>query len=247
MSLDKQRFYFAIGDLHACYQALETVISVAGSLEIPVVLLGDYLDRGPSSVKTIELLIKAKERFKHWVFLLGNHEKIFLESTMYASLDKGFSGMGGFESFGEYAKLGGVPDSHLNFFKDLVPFFETEEMIFVHGGVSTPTPTDISCHPLEELVWTYDIADKWEGKKLVRGHRVERVPIETDRFVGLDTGCCMGRYLSMGFLDAKAENNKLVAYIQIEPDGSNWEIVNIEGEILASSGEGVEKKLIINL
>src|SRR4051812_14165764 len=60
----------AVGDIHGCYQEFEEMI---GRLELVpgdrLVLLGDLINRGPDSLKVIDLA-----RQTNALSLLGNHE-----------------------------------------------------------------------------------------------------------------------------------------------------------------------------
>ena len=70
----------AIGDMHGCLTALETLLDVvAPSEEDQLVTLGDYVDRGPDSRGVIERLL-ALDRECHLVPLRGNHELMMLDA-----------------------------------------------------------------------------------------------------------------------------------------------------------------------
>ena len=66
----------AIGDIHGCLPALETVLAaVSPRPNDTLVLLGDYVDRGPQSRGVIERLLALKEQCC-LVPLLGNHDEM---------------------------------------------------------------------------------------------------------------------------------------------------------------------------
>lgn len=50
----------AFGDIHGCYKAADKAVKLAEDLNLIAIFLGDYVDRGPSAVKTLQILIKAK-------------------------------------------------------------------------------------------------------------------------------------------------------------------------------------------
>ncbi len=69
----------AIGDIHGCADALATLIAaIEPGPDDLVVTLGDYIDRGPDSRGTIELLIALAGRCR-LVPILGNHDQMLLE------------------------------------------------------------------------------------------------------------------------------------------------------------------------
>ena len=54
--------FFAIGDIHGCYTALERLL---GLLPISwgrdyLVFLGDYINRGPSPARVVEIILELK-------------------------------------------------------------------------------------------------------------------------------------------------------------------------------------------
>lgn len=70
----------AIGDVHGCSVALQTLLTcVRLRPEDKVVFLGDYIDRGPDSRGVIETVI-ALRQFFDVVTLRGNHEVMAVEA-----------------------------------------------------------------------------------------------------------------------------------------------------------------------
>ncbi len=70
----------AIGDIHGHSAALKSIIDlVAPRPGDTIVLLGDYIDRGPDSRGVIEQIIDLAKRC-HVVPLMGNHEEMLLDA-----------------------------------------------------------------------------------------------------------------------------------------------------------------------
>src|SRR3954451_869258 len=76
---------YAISDIHGCADLLQQMFAVIdrdlttiGSRRAIHVSLGDYIDRGPDSNRTIELLIERSRRHES-IFLKGNHEAFLLD------------------------------------------------------------------------------------------------------------------------------------------------------------------------
>ncbi len=72
---------YVLGDLHGDYASLleflykEDVVNKLNELNIKLVFLGDYVDRGPHQVETITMLLYLKTRYPEKIVLLrGNHE-----------------------------------------------------------------------------------------------------------------------------------------------------------------------------
>jgi serine/threonine protein phosphatase 1 len=211
--MNKTNYYiFAVGDIHGCDGALAALMGELKAFPYPCVFLGDYLDRGPSSVNVIEQLIEAKAERPDWKFLLGNHEDMFLDD-LEADLEY-FAA----DSAGEqYQKVGGVPSTHRQFLKNLIPWWQSEKFLFVHGGIAKDVHLPVEQHELDELLWTYHISRDWRGKTIVRGHHVVDRPQQHHNQIDLDTGCCFGRYLTAGLLDDTT--GVMTGYIQAEDDG----------------------------
>src|SRR3982751_2458269 len=75
---------YAMSDIHGCADKLEQMFAVidrdlanVGSRRAIHVFLGDYIDRGPDSKRTIDLLINRGLSHES-VFLKGNHEAFLL-------------------------------------------------------------------------------------------------------------------------------------------------------------------------
>ncbi len=69
----------AIGDIHGCLDELTSLIQmVPPEPSDTLVFLGDYVNRGPDSKGVVEYLLDLQKEFQA-VFLLGNHDKMFLD------------------------------------------------------------------------------------------------------------------------------------------------------------------------
>ena len=70
------RHLFAIPDIHGHADLLERMLSHVGRVarEQPrtVVFLGDLTDRGPETMRAIDLALNAKTQFDHHIILPGN-------------------------------------------------------------------------------------------------------------------------------------------------------------------------------
>jgi predicted phosphodiesterase len=54
-------FKIIFGDIHGCPKATKKAIEIAEYKNIQTIFLGDYIDRGPDSVTTIDEIIKISE------------------------------------------------------------------------------------------------------------------------------------------------------------------------------------------
>src|SRR5665213_2268282 len=80
----------AIGDVHGCAVALQNLVkSVRIRPDDTLVMLGDYIDRGPDSKGVLELLCELRYN-TNLIALRGNHEAMLLESLQSADARKGW-------------------------------------------------------------------------------------------------------------------------------------------------------------
>ena len=70
---------YAIGDIHGEVKLLEDLLEkVPSKKDDRFVFVGDYVDRGSDSKGVVDLLIDFSKK-RDCVFLLGNHESMFLD------------------------------------------------------------------------------------------------------------------------------------------------------------------------
>ncbi len=217
---------FAISDVHGCYDELMALYK-----QLPInpkkdqlIILGDHIDRGPKSKQVVNQLIKWKAKYPHWQFLYGNHEDLMLDALVYGgriynSFDLWYQ-QGGRETFFSYVPKSltryeksivqikdVIPVEHLEFLMTLPRYYETEDYIFVHGGLKPglkPEENDP-----QDLIWVRDEfidSDYDWGKKVIFGHSADGrgnynwkrfgmkyipfEPIIRDNKIGIDTACC---------------------------------------------------------
>ena len=176
-----------------------------------IILLGDYIDRGPDAKGVVDFILALREKMKV-ICLLGNHEQMFIEffqnkNTVYA---RSFIMNGGGATLQSYCTSPGkydIPQSHSQFFLSLLPFYENENYFFVHAGVpDLPLDTikkNISLH-INDILWLREdficSAYKWE-KTIVHGHSPVLSPTIVPGRINLDTGSVFGGQLSALCLD----------------------------------------------
>ncbi|EBA13615.1 metallophosphoesterase family protein [Roseobacter sp. CCS2] len=71
---------YAIGDIHGQKEMLDQALALIvadGGPDAQIVFLGDYTDRGPDSRAVINTLIAGRDAGRDWVFIKGNHDRLF--------------------------------------------------------------------------------------------------------------------------------------------------------------------------
>lgn len=190
-----------IGDIHGCGKALRTVLeTVDPSPNDELIFLGDYIDRGPESRDVIDQILELRSKCR-LVTLRGNHE-IMLLGVVLGGLDpRGWLQSGGNATITSYGgTLSKIPDHHLDFFRQLRAYYETNDSIFVHAGYCPDT----------SLIEQDDSSRYWNhlpippprphlsGKRVYVGHTPQPTGnvLDLGHLVCLDTYCFGGGYLT---------------------------------------------------
>lgn len=214
----------AVGDIHGCFEAARMVVSMLETLDCNVVFLGDYIDRGPSSLQTLELLSKACQHHDDWIFLMGNHEDMLVkmlklgieESIARYDLENAPK-----PCLLEFRENGGCLEVLWPFFSKLCRYHETRSFLYVHAGISAET---IPLERQDLLVLTKSgfTNRRWNNKRLVHGHVVVEEPVDDDTHINLDTGCFRNGWLTVGCLNDESET--LEGWFQIAADCSAFRL-----------------------
>ena len=206
---------FAIGDLHGEPDALDVLLSRLPPLDASdtVVLLGDYLDRGPRSADAVERVRQLPARLPAKVVALrGNHEDAWLRviddggcfgftsppqngclSCMRSFLADGL------ELAEEEALLllhsgGFFPPDVVEWMRSLPHWYEDDNGLYVHAGLPERPDGSGFQHPSEveeprRLLWlrSRSFFTSYAGKRVVCGHTVtETLPPELSHYTPED-------------------------------------------------------------
>lgn len=195
----------AIGDIHGCGTALRTLAaSVPFRASDTLVVLGDFVDRGPETRAVIEWLMEVDRRGK-LVALRGNHEVLMLRARRDAVAFRDWLDCGGDAVLASYASNGGrgrmedIPESHWRFLEEETrAWYETKGHFFVHANAYPDVP--LKDQPDSMLYWERfgDPPPHESGKVMVCGHTPQRsgVPRSIGHAVCLDTAACRGGWLT---------------------------------------------------
>lgn len=204
---------FAIGDIHGCFDPFKELIEQKMKLtpHDKLILLGDYIDRGPKSKEVIDYIIELKANGFDITPLSGNHEQLLLDAWQEEAMVNLWLLNGGSEtlkSFGIKAASNLEP-SYIDFFKSLKLYAEYENYIFVHAGFNDELeyPFEDTYHMIWKCRKKY-VHPLLKDKIVVHGHCTitaatshERIQ-NNDRVINLDTGCVYSNYKGYGHLTA---------------------------------------------
>lgn len=198
---------FAIGDIHGCLEKLQELLA---EIDIDrdhdsLVFIGDYIDRGAHSRDVIDYLIRLPGDYKHVYFLQGNHEQMFLNylDGVNEGLYLGNGGRATLDAYGmlntddPHARKAKLPPEHLAFFQSLLPYYETDQYVFVHAGLRPEVP--LAQQAIDDLLWIrYEFIHNESdfGKTVIFGHTPMRDLMMTENKIGIDTGAVYGGKLT---------------------------------------------------
>ena len=92
-----------------------------------------------------------------------------------------------------YGQNSPFPVAHLDFYQNLMLYYETDEHIFVHAGLRPGLP--LSEQSVEDFLWIRDdfLDSEYDfGKTVVFGHTPFKEPFIYPGRAGLDTGAVFG-------------------------------------------------------
>ena len=204
---------YAIGDIHGRSDLLKQMFTVIDAdvarnpINRPIeVFLGDYIDRGPDSAQTLDLLIE-RSLSRETVFLKGNHEAFFLEVLRDPTKLEDWPKFGGLQTLMSYgiqptlnpdaseqadlinALSSVIGRDHLNFLRGLKPSYVCGDFFFVHAGVRPGIPLDEQQET--DLLWIRNEfldSDENFGKFIVHGHTAVKQPDIRPNRINIDTG-----------------------------------------------------------
>ncbi|AYD00555.1 metallophosphoesterase family protein [Neorhizobium sp. NCHU2750] len=205
---------YAIGDVHGCLKELKDAEErIARDMDQLgrsglVVLLGDYIDRGPMSAQVIEHLLTPSDFGFRRLALCGNHDDIFIKFLAAPEQYMQWLELGGQQTLSSYgidphqldfSKRGrdklqqifaaNVPPRHLDFLSNLPISLKVGDFLFVHAGLRPKVMLDEQTD--EDLMWIREpfLSSGWGGPGLViHGHTPQPQPSFGPGRIGIDTG-----------------------------------------------------------
>lgn len=191
----------AIGDIHGCDTALETVL---GQLQIcsedTLVVLGDIVDRGPGTRRVIDRLIDLQSECSLY-FIMGNHEEMMLNVLDGELEPRPWLNFGGQEVVDAYGgELANIPDKHIQFLRSALDYHATTTDVFVHGSLEPNVP--LNGQIPKWLRWTRYTGRESPletGQRVICGHTAQKdgLPARSRGWVCLDTYAYGGGWLTV--------------------------------------------------
>lgn len=202
---------FAIGDIHGCNKTFKKLLLEVLKLtrQDELVLLGDYIDRGPDSLGVIQTILKLQNAGYTIHCLRGNHEQMMMDSATDVTAYFQWLFNGGEQTLASYNKtrFQDFPEVYRDFFNSTKLYLELDKCILVHAGLNFENENLFEDQ--DAMLWTRNFkidTVKLASRILVHGH----VPIALDKILAqksncfnIDGGCV--------FTNSKRNLGKLVA------------------------------------
>ncbi len=221
-----EQAFCAIGDIHGCADLLSIALRQASDL--PVVCVGDYVDRGDHSAEVLYMLHDRPDV----ICLSGNHEQMmlrFIEDPekyggrwlRYGGLQTLSSfGVEGVDTFSEGERMciardqlvAAMGNPILDWLRSMPSMWRSGNVTVVHAGAD-PLATIEEQKP-EHLHWghpDFHTLRRSDGIWVLHGHTIVDAPMIANGRIAIDTGAYATGRLTMAF---------------VRPDGVTFETVS---------------------
>jgi len=202
---------FVIPDIHGCALTLDRLLREVIHLKRrdELYLLGDYIDRGPSSREVLDILMGLVMKGYRVFPVRGNHEEMLLESCHDREMFKMWLRNGGratLDSFG-IEDTREIPLPYRRFLAEMPYYRVLPDFVLVHASLNFAITDPFADR--EAMLWSRSLEVRPErigGRRVIGGHTpMSRSEIlrglSADRIV-LDNGCVYPERAGMGCLAA---------------------------------------------
>lgn len=187
---------WVITDIHGC---LNTFLALLEQLKLSkndqLFLLGDLIDKGPSSSGVLEEVFRLKNTGYQVFTLRGNHEQMLIDCAENEAFKLHFM-MEKFKATDLLQRKNKVKTKYLNFFKSLPYYFELDRYILVHAGLNFKSKAPFQDY--DSMMWIRSFEAQaiiLKGKRLIHGHLpknlalIEHAISSKALVIPLDNGC----------------------------------------------------------
>lgn len=188
---------FVIPDVHGCVKSLEALLAQIDPQSVDqVFFLGDYINKGPSSKATLDMLLQLRTADAAFFFLRGNHDQKLID---YYNGEGGETLKNDLEELNA-TELMSVPDklkaAYKSFLEDSDYFFISGSYILVHAGLdfSLANPFRDAHSMLNIRGFAYD-SKKAMRRSIIHGHfpssleSIKKAINTRSKVIPLDNGC----------------------------------------------------------
>ena len=200
------------GDIHGCTRTFQTLIENQVKLkdEDQLILIGDYVNKGPDSKGTLDYIFELQSFFQVKI-LLGNHDQLMLDAQNGREHEDEWYIRGGdatLTSFGTDT-IHDIPTKYFSFLNGLKKYLQLKDFLIVHAGFNFAEENIFLDENAMLTIREMDDAQiSRTNKKIVHGH----VPGPLKEFqlkwpadwwhISIDTGCVYTHLEDHGHLTA---------------------------------------------
>lgn len=184
---------FAVGDIHGCYKTFRSL--VRNKLELQkndhLYLLGDYINKGPESKKTLNYIINLIEEGYKVYPLRGNHEEELIDAVRNEPRIVKWL----LRRSTDLLKDGRVRQKHIEFIDSLPYYYKLPDFYLVHAGFNFSLNKPLK--DKSSMLWRRmpERTTTFGGKKIIiHAHQPQALEIILSRvlnrskIIGLDNG-----------------------------------------------------------
>lgn len=252
-----------VGDIHGCYRQFITLLRKVHykKNKDKLILLGDLMDRGPSSYEMLQWAIKwKKENTDHFFMIRGNHEQMIAEQSKELERRLIWRAVGKTATIRSFARHKEHMEDYIPWILEHMPIYHIEDNFqCVHAAIQEE---DFEKNSLDLLVKDHSWSKKncYSGKLTIIGHTPLEAPTYYDGSQSpgillpyhewkklpekgalcLDTGCVYGRKLTAMVIE---EDRYFLEYVPgvMYTDGSSEKYIKYIKKFCAVSKKMQEK------
>ncbi|MGI8893593.1 MAG: metallophosphoesterase family protein [Bacteroidia bacterium] len=203
-----------VGDIHGCCKSFRNLVSEVIKLtrKDTLILLGDYIDKGPDSKGVLDFIIELKREGYEVIALRGNHEELLIKTLDGdKNAEQQWLDMGGEEALLSFnvSSAHEIPEDYIVHLKRMGYYLEMDEAYIVHAGFNFEISDPFSDKEAMLTIRGYK-PDKTllKGKKIIHGHTpikiddVRKQIIDNNTLINIDAGCVFSGKEGKGYLVA---------------------------------------------
>ena len=203
-----------VGDIHGCSRTFHHLVGEVIKLtrKDTLILLGDYINKGPDSKGVLDFIIKLKRDGFEVIAMKGNHEELLMnainndDKSLEEWMEKG--GDKTLESFGVNSIME-IPEEYTKLISRMGYYLEMDEAYIVHAGFNFKLEDPFADKESMLNIRDFKADAKFlDGKKLIHGHtpikidEVKQQLMNNDVLINIDSGCVYSDKPGKGFLIA---------------------------------------------
>jgi len=184
---------FAVADIHGCFKTFKYLIEQRLELthDDQLFLLGDYIDKGPQSKKTLNYIINLISKGYRIYPLRGNHEQDVLDVAENDSQILKWL----LRKSPDLIKNGVLCKQHYLFLNSLPHYYKLPDYYLVHGGFNFKAKKPFK--DKKAMLWrrmTEKVNPFNDNKIILHGHQsfkideIQNMVLNRNTIIGLDNG-----------------------------------------------------------